>query len=596
MKKLSSLLLMLLLVATTAQAKFTYWGYSDKNVAGVYGKPGTKTGKAAIYIPAEVANMYKGLTVTGVRVGLASQAESLNVFVTTDLNGAYSTEQSSATANSGLNVVKFDTPYTITGDAFYVGYEYSANLNVVGCTDFYEANANYTDFGTGWVDNTKEDPTTAKALSIQMRVEGTKVPVDFALCNVKTSLAKVGETFNVSGTLLNLSASKASTFRLGYTIGNGEEEFVDINQEISERSESNFSIDCPAPNAKGKKDVRLRLVQVDGAEDAYAGNNTALTSVIAANMVMTKRAYMEEFTGIGCPWCVRGIVGIEKCQERFGSQFVAVAKHNYAQVDGLMSPTYNYTISGGFPKSIIDRRFTTDPGPDKAPTYVQAAINKGTAAYIDAFASFAEDDTTQVTATAVAQFTMNHEDSDYRFAFAVIENNVKGYQQRNAYYGSSVVMGGFEKMKSVVDIELMHVARMGLGVNTGIEGSIPSDVKANEPISYTATLTMPDFVQNHRNLKLIAILLDRNTGYVENVIEVPISAAQSTETAIADIDNTDTPVVSLVNGSVYAEGFNGKISVYTLDGKVVANGNLKPGMYIVKLTDGKHKFVQKIVF
>ena len=597
MKKLSTLLLMLLLVATTANAKFTYWGYADKNISGTVGKPGTKNGKAAIYIPAEVAQMYKGLKVTGVRAGLLGNAESLRVFVATALDDTYAVEKSQDGANSGLNVVKFDTPYTITGEPFYVGYEYTSTLNVIGCTDFTTANACFTDFGEGWVDNAKKTPSKGKALSIQMRVEGTTIPADFAICNVKASLAQVGGTFQISGTLLNFSDTKADKLRLGYTIDGNAEQYADINVAVNERSEGNFSIDCPAPDTKGEKAVKVRIVNVDDAEDAYDDNNTCSTSVVTANMVMTKRALMEEFTGIDCPWCVRGIVGIEKCQERFGKQFVAIAKHNYQNVVGLTSPTYNYTISGGFPKSIIDRRFTTDPGPDNAPTYVQAAINRGTAAYIDAFASFAEDDTTQVTATAVAQFTMDHSDSDYRFAFAAIENNVKGFEQANAYYGSSVTMGGFEKKpKIVTDIELMHVARMGLGVNLGIEGSIPSDVKANEPVCYTATLTMPNFVQSSRNLKIVAMLIDRTTGYVENVIEVPISKAPSSETAISDINNAEAPSISIVNGCVYADGFDGKISVYTLDGKAVVNSNLQSGMYIVKLSLGKQTFVKKLVF
>ena len=34
---------------------------------------------------------------------------------------------------------------------------------------------------------------------------------------------------------------------------------------------------------------------------------------------------------------------------------------------------------------------------------------------------------------------------------------------------------------------------------------------------------------------------------------------------------------------------------YTVDGKAVANTNLKSGMYIVRLTKGKQTFVKKIV-
>ena len=85
MKKITTLLLMLLLMATAANAKFAYWGYCDKDIVGAYGS--SAYGKAAIYIPAEVAQLYKGCKLTGVRVGLAAQASKLSVFATTDLNG-----------------------------------------------------------------------------------------------------------------------------------------------------------------------------------------------------------------------------------------------------------------------------------------------------------------------------------------------------------------------------------------------------------------------------------------------------------------------------------------------------------------------------
>lgn len=76
MKKITSLLLMLLFAVTVANAKYTYWGYAGKAAADLpYGSIGTRQGKAAIYIPVEVAQMYKGLKVTGMRFSLTDKAE-----------------------------------------------------------------------------------------------------------------------------------------------------------------------------------------------------------------------------------------------------------------------------------------------------------------------------------------------------------------------------------------------------------------------------------------------------------------------------------------------------------------------------------------
>ena len=195
MKKITSLLLMLLLVVTAANAKYTYWGYAGKAAVDLpYGSIGTRQGKAAIYIPAEVAQMYKGLKVTGMRFSLTDKAETVKAFVAEDLNGAYATEKMADMGNKGLNSVLFDEAYTITGDPFYIGYEFTSDINVVGVTDEYSEGGNLTDFGSGWTDNTKQTPDNAPALALQMRVEGTEIPVDVAICGVKKVITAVGDT------------------------------------------------------------------------------------------------------------------------------------------------------------------------------------------------------------------------------------------------------------------------------------------------------------------------------------------------------------------------------------------------------------------
>lgn len=94
MKNITSLLLMLLFAVTAANAKYTYWGYAGKTAADLpYGSIGTRQGKAAIYIPAEVAQMYKGLKVTCMRFSLTDKAETVKAFVAEDLNAAYATEK-----------------------------------------------------------------------------------------------------------------------------------------------------------------------------------------------------------------------------------------------------------------------------------------------------------------------------------------------------------------------------------------------------------------------------------------------------------------------------------------------------------------------
>lgn len=597
MKKLTTILLALLFVATAANAKYTFWGYADKTaVSECYGKVGTRQGKAAIYIPEEVAQMYKGLKVNGLRFALTDPAQSVRVFVTEDLNGAYAAEKTTTTANKGLNSVKFDAgvSYTITGEPFYVGYEYSGDINVVGVTDEYVLGANFTDFGEGWVDNTAQTPDNANALAIQMRVEGTDIPVDAALCGIKPVITSVGDTYEIKGKLLNFSASKVQNFRIGYTIGKGEEQFVDVEKTISERSADDFSFSCNAPESKGKETLKVRLVSVNGAEDAYADNNRYSTSIVTANVELKKRVYMEEYTGLGCAWCVRGIVDIENLTAKFPNQFVAIAKHCYGDTpQELLCPSYEYTIGGGFPKATIDRRQTNNIDVDKDPIWVNGFIKAGTAAGIDAIATFAPGDVSKVNVVAVVKFLRDLPNANYGLALAIVENEVTGYQQNNGFAGSVNPMNGWEKKGKIVDVTLQHVARLGYETNNGVN-IFPQEIKAYDGFFHETQLQLSDNVQDYHNLHLIAFLIDRNTNYIENVVEVPITETTPEVTAIRDINNADIPEINVVNGYIDAPGFDGVVRVYTVDGKAVANTNLKAGMYIVKLVKGKQTFVKKI--
>lgn len=598
MKKITSLLLMLLFAVTAANAKYTYWGYAGKTAADLpYGSIGTRQGKAAIYIPAEVAQMYKGLKVTGMRFSLTDKAETVKAFVAEDLNAAYATEKMADMGNKGLNSVLFDEAYTITGEPFYLGYEYTSDINVVGVTDEYCEGANFTDFGSGWTDNTKLTPDNAPALALQMRVEGTELPVDVAICGVKKVVTNVGSTYQIKGKLLNFAAAKITSLRIGYTIGNAEEQFADIEQTIAARAEDELAITCNAPDAKGCENMKVRLVEVNGKEDAYAANNTYASTIVTANVQMTKRVYMEEYTGLKCSWCVRGIEEISQNHTKFPGQFVAMAKHCFSGTPTeLECPSYAYSAGNGFPRGSYDRRRINNLNPeDKNELYVKAFINSGSVLGIDAIANFTDDDHSKVTATAVMKFNRELPNANYGLAFAVIENDVTGYKQKNGYAGSVKSYYGWEKKGGLVALDLQHVVRLGYETNEGISDVFPKQINSGDAFSHTIELNLPKNIQDYKNLKLIAFVIDRNSKYVENVVEVPIKEMQPTETAIRDINNVETPAITFLNGYIDAQNFDGKISVYTVDGKAVPNTNLKPGMYIVRLTKGKQTFVKKIV-
>lgn len=595
MKKIYSLIMLMLLFVSAAQAKFTYWGYCDKNISSQLGT--NTSGKAAIYIPAEVAKLYAGLKVTGVRVGLAADASKLTTFVSTDLNAQPIVSKQQETAMSGLNsVTKFDTPYVITGEGFYVGYEYSGSNNSIGCSSALNTagNGNWTNFGSGWVNN----GTSVKTLNIQARIEGDVLPVDFNLVYVKDVAVKDNTPFNISGKLLNQSATKVYGYRLAYSIDGGEEKTVDFEETVSERSESEFTIPCDGVSQKGKHTLNVRFISADGEADVYDGNNSCSASLLTTSVSAVKRVLMEEFTGLMCGWCPRGIASIEACKEAYPDNFVAIAKHNYYSdtPEELKSPTYDYDADGNstWPYCVIDRIYAFDPVPSTSIKTVEAEISRGTIAGLEASATFVPGDDKHINAHATAQFTYSAPQVNYRFAFALVEDGVTGYKQNNNYAGGkNGEMGGFENLPNMASVTLNHVARMGYCVKDGIDKSVPTSISEFSPVSYDIVLDIPSTVRNRQNLKLVAILLNKMNNTIENVAEVAVT--EQGAAAIADINgDTPTPDLEVVGGKIVAEGFAGELQVYTVDGKKVGNNNLQHGIYVVKGHDANCSFTKKI--
>lgn len=595
MKRILSLLVLVLLFVSAAEAKFTYLRYYGGTLNG-YGT--AVAGKGAIYVPAEFAKCYVGKKVTGVRVGLSANTDELSVFLTRSLDEAPLLTKAAEFASSGNNTVKFDSPYEITGEAFYVGYEFKGVTAAMGVSDCYNPNGNWTDLGTGWVNNAANAADPAKALAIALRVEGDVLPMDAALVGVNDVAVHSGNAFQITGRILNLSPEKITKVRVAYSVNGEEEKFADIEQTIGERGEAEISVDHDAIVGTEPVSYTMRLVSVNGKADAFAGNNSQSAYVLFPNTEAVKRVVMEEFTGIKCGFCPRGIVGIRTCHERFGDKFIAIAKHCYSGTPTeLQSPTYNYVISGGFPKCIIDRRYQCDPGPTKAPPYVSAQLSAGCSAGVDLEAVFPEDgDGSQIDVRATAQFLSSYSNSQFRFAFAILEDSVKGYTQANNFYGSSTQMGGFEKLPSHAAINLDHVARAGFGVLNGIENSIPANVDEFHTVTYATKLDVPANVQSKDYLRVVVLLLDTSTGRIDNAAEVAYVKTGSLS-AIRDLKaDSPSPDVEIRNGKVVADGFAGNVQVYSVNGMRLANESLAHGIYIVRLTNGKQAFVKRIAY
>lgn len=583
--------LLAMMLCLPIKAAKTYWGYCNGVDPVAFGTK--NTGKCAIYIPADVAQVYNGFTVSAVKYGLAAQATDVEVFITKDLNADPIVTKKAAVSNlyKGWNEVALTTPYEIDGEGFYIGYSYSASAVSMGVTSTFSGNACWADLGDGWKNYTTEMGETAKALAIQARITGDDLPLDLMLYTEQKDIAvQKGEPCKFDFSVKNLSAVVVRNLQVGYSIDGGEETVCDFKTTMGSNIDKSFAIEHEGFSTTGKHSLKMRVVSINGKDDAYAPNSELVLGLNVKNSLPIQRIIVEEGTGTWCPNCPRGIVAVHKASEAFPDRFIGIAVHRQ---DAMETNSYAELQFDGYPSSYINRNLKSsiDPSFDAFKTAVNNVSERVPVMGVEANAEYTDATKSKISVEALTTFVSEHKGIDYRLSFVLLEDGVKGYTQANNYAGGSVEMGGFEKLPNPATIDMDHVARMNYSYN-GIEGSIPADVEAFETTRYTTTLDVPSTIQNPDNCDLAVLVLDANTGKIENGVKVALGKHT---TAIYDAEQLLIPDFSFQGDRLNVDGFSGSVRIFTTGGVEVANSNLAPGMYIVKATAGNQTVTRKLI-
>ena len=561
--------LLAMMLCLPVKAANSFWGYCDSKIVSEFGS--LTAAKGAIYIPAEVAQLYKGYTVSAVNVGLYAKT-SVKVFITKDLNGDPLVTKTAGDQYKGWDEIKLSSPYTIDGEGFYVGYSYTGTENSLGISSTYSENGCWADLGDGWKNYATE--SAAKALAIQLKITGDNLPDDIALFASSDLAVKKDEACKFDFSVKNMGATVVRNFQVGYSVDGGEEVVKDFKTTMASNNEKTFSIDYPGFNTTGSHKVNLRLVSVGGATDAYEGNNQVLMNVTVKNLVPKQRLVVEEGTGTWCQYCVSGIYAFRDAAEKFPDEFIGIAVH---KSDELTTSSYDNLTFGGYPRCYLMRDLNSSLTPTLGTfeTVIKKFREKNPMMDVEVVAQFTDNSKTQIHAEALTTFLNSYTGINYRISFVLLEDNV----DINSQAGDATIK------------QLDHVARMNYSYN-GVEGSIPADVEADKTNVYEATLDVPYTVQHPDNLKLVALVLDVKTGKIENAGEV---ALVKKATSIRDTENVVAPEFSFEGDRLNTNNFSGEVHIYTATGVEVPNANLAPGLYFVKATAGKNTVTRKLI-
>lgn len=435
--------------------------------------------------------------------------------------------------------------------------------------------------------------------------------LDLGITKISTPRFIVANEANkVAGRLKNELGDIITSYTLNYQVNYGDivsQSYTGLS--IPSLASVEFEMTEPLIlTENGVYPVSIWISEVNDTVDQNTANDTVNITIQVVPFFPERKLVIEELTGTWCGWCVRGIVFMDSIYNVNPTTVIPIAVHGSdpMQVDSYIAGIQSFPGFGGFPATIIERKFLSDP----------ISVFDDYDANIDAFggANLNLDVTIDVnrnlTASVSATFaaTLN---GDYRFALVITEDSVHGstpdYGQTNYYSGgANGPMGGFENLPDHIPADDMYynfVARAILGGFTGQENSLPVNIEVNSTHTYTFNYTIPA-EYNIDELKAIVLLIDTQTGEVMNGNDFNIGWLGISEFEGSNIEMYPNPASQVVNVS---DVKNSNVQLVNIMGQVVYStkclqdnaqinvSSYTPGIYFVRIIKGQKVGTGKVV-
>lgn len=560
-------------------------GYADQMTSGW----GDRNSVITPYISFSKAKMevYKGNEIVAVNIGVMEDASNCYLYFKKNANDNENIyRQKLDDLKSGWNEIILDTPLTITGDTeLAIGYKGSfSNAKGVGIS-----NENFTEGDIVYYNSNNSWTTTGGSICINAVISGDNLPENeigiFKLLEDKSLATEYSHSYN--SYVKNLGNNSINNCEIGVFL---DEEIIETiqleNIEKNERKNFSFTVSSDVP---GNHNVKLNVISVNGDMDVYPYNNTLSTTFNVLDSRFISNVVCEEYTGLWCGWCPRGIEGLEMMKKKYPGRFLAVSIHMNDKLEIDPESDYNYKEEfdkvAGAPYCILNRKYGGDPYMDIENLF-NLSTSSSTHLTISANATVNADNTITVNGEILADTDLNN--CEYNIAFPVTEDGITGYAQTNYYSGVDYEFYGWEKKDNPTrDIVFNDVARAIIGGAYGMP-LFKGNLTAYEPYNFEYTFSIPSEVNDKRKINVIAQLIDPASSFIVNATGVQLDYS-----GIAAIEALDEINLIIRNGEitlVNSGTSTSALSIYDITGKLIQRGqlideytaNLGEGLYIVK--------------
>lgn len=486
------------------------------NSSGFPRYPGTL--KVANVISADKMMAYNGTQIVQMRVALAMAAgQSVFFIAPVGLDGSIGSnifETTVSATKAGWNTVSLPAPYTIDTKAIgglLLGFSYKQlntnngqyyndecyPLSIMAAGEECPILVSGINGSDAW-----EDFGTA-CLSVQAVVEGSFATNAAQPSDYGNVLIPLGKSISQDIQLRNMG--KDGIKNINYTISangeTGKEQYLKLSTPVTDfNAISTVTLNFASAAKEGTEQRILTITKINGKPNE-ATVQTAQGLVASTSTTVPRRVTVEEFTGTGCGWCPRGLVGMENLRQQFGDRFIGIALHQYNGDDPMYISSNNYAALPfhGAPSALVDRSGDTDPyyGAANAVEYmlsVPAKVDVDVVAEWNATGTQVE---AQVTATSPI------EGSSFDIEYVLVADGLYSSAWKQANYYSSAYASQTGMSKSSLESDLVFLWNKGTSYaptfnDVALSSSYTGGVNQAQPLSglHPSTPTTNSFTLN----------------------------------------------------------------------------------------------------
>ena len=349
-----------------------------------------------------------------------------------------------------------------------------------------------------------------------------------------------------------------------------------LPEDLNHSDGATIEIDVPPHTELSETNLIFTITKVNGDRN-NANFNYATLPRVTVNKIPKRRVVVEDYTAMWCGYCPRGIALVENLANTYADDFIGIVIHSS---DPLRCQDYDAKAyeDRNRPSLWMNRN-------RKLAYYIareefESERSAGADMDIDVTAVW-DEQKNNITVTPSVTFCVNKEEAPYGFTYVLTEDGMSdpswvqnnNFSQDTNELGISKELDEFIKAPfNVRNLVNNFVAIAAEGVGKPLMGHIKAPIKADQTQSHSyvfKNVSSKPIIRDKAKLKVCVLLINTQTGKIENAAKCSIADAQTT--SISSVSERKETAVETAR--------------YTLDGRRITAP--QKGINIVKYSDGR---------